>query len=510
MNETLNKEIIEISVEDIIPNRFQPRLTFDVEALNELANSIREHGIIQPLVVRKLQDKYEIIAGERRYRAASSIGMKKVPCIVMNLNDNESAEVAVIENIQRKEMTPLEEAKSYKKILDMGYLTQDELAKKMGKSQSNIANKLRLLNLDDIVQEAILNGKISERHARSLLKIESKQEQRNILNEIIEKRLTVRQTDDLIKERFNVGVEKDNMDNNMNNHFNMNEKNNNENNIFKTLVVQEPVVNNNMNYQNPYMSTPQVIIPQEPINSNPQADLINSIGMPNDNQTTPNIDMNQLNQTSDIFKSGNPNVQQNNNLLEKTDIQSVINPSVLSTPQDAVQNVISPSVLSTPQDTIQNVISPSVLSTPQDTIQNVINPSVLSTPQDTIQNVTNPSVLNTQKQVTQNTIPFNNGMNVDINAIKNSAQDIIQKEEKPANVPNLMSSDSSRPENKFFVDLDIPDDMSMKSEPLPFKVQSAVDAINRRIEEIKLQGTFVRKEEKDLGNAYEIVIRIDK
>ena len=115
MNNESNREILEIRVEDIIPNRFQPRLTFDMEALNELANSIKEHGIIQPLVVRRLQDKYEIIAGERRYKAATLIGLSKVPCIVMNLNDNESAEVAVIENIQRKEMTPLEEAKSWAK-----------------------------------------------------------------------------------------------------------------------------------------------------------------------------------------------------------------------------------------------------------------------------------------------------------------------------------------------------------------------------------------------------------
>ena len=116
MNQTFNREILEISIEDIVPNRFQPRLTFYTESLNELANSIREHVIIQPLVVRRLNDKYEIIAGERRYKAATLVGMKKVPCVVMELTDNESAEVAVIENIQRKEMTPLEEAKAYKKI----------------------------------------------------------------------------------------------------------------------------------------------------------------------------------------------------------------------------------------------------------------------------------------------------------------------------------------------------------------------------------------------------------
>ena len=203
MNNESNREILEIRVEDIIPNRFQPRLTFDMEALNELANSIKEHGIIQPLVVRRLQDKYEIIAGERRYKAATLIGLSKVPCIVMNLNDNESAEVAVIENIQRKEMTPLEEAKSFKKILDKGYLTQEDLAKRMGKSQSSIANKLRLLNLDEMVQDAILNNKISERHARSLLKLDNKEEQKEVLDKIIEKRLNVRDTEDLINRKLN-------------------------------------------------------------------------------------------------------------------------------------------------------------------------------------------------------------------------------------------------------------------------------------------------------------------
>ena len=433
VNETLNKEIVQISVEDIIPNRFQPRLTFDVEALNELANSIKEHGIIQPLVVRKLQDKYEIIAGERRYKAAVLNGMIKVPCIVMNLNDNESAEVAVIENIQRKEMTPLEEAKSYKKILDKGYLTQEELARKMGKSQSNIANKLRLLNLDDVVQEAILNGKISERHARSLLKVESKQEQRNILSEIIEKRLTVRQTDELIKEKFGIGVEKENMNVNMNNSVNS------ENSIFKSPVVEEKQVDNNIINNDPYASTPQVILPTNSnVDMNPQMKILNNLEKSNDNSNQPIIQ-----QTNDIFKT-NTIVSHNidNNEINKPDIQSVINPSVLSTPTQEVS--------------------------------------------------------------------YNNGMNVDVNRVKNMAQDIMPKEEKPINVPNLMSTDSSKPENKFFVDLDIPDDMMIKKEQLPFKVQSAIDSINRRVEDIKLQGTHIIKEEKDLGNTYEIVIRIDK
>ena len=161
----MEKEIIEVSLTDIIPNRFQPRLSFDEDALNELAKSIRQHGIIQPLVLRKIGDKYEIIAGERRYKASYIAGLTKVPAIIIDLNDNESAEVAIVENIQRKNLSPIEEAKSYKKLLDRGYLTQDELASRMGKTQGSISNKLRLLNLSHDVQDALLNNQISERHA---------------------------------------------------------------------------------------------------------------------------------------------------------------------------------------------------------------------------------------------------------------------------------------------------------------------------------------------------------
>lgn len=202
MNER-EREIIEVSLDDIIPNRFQPRLSFDEQGLNELAESIRQHGIIQPLVLRKIGDKYEIIAGERRYKASYIAGLTKVPAVIIDLNDNESAEVAIVENIQRKDLSPIEEAKSYKKLLDRGYLTQDQLASRMGKNQSTVSNKLRLLNLDEKVQDALLNNKISERHARSLLKLDNKEEQKEVLDEIIEKRLNVRDTEYLINRKLN-------------------------------------------------------------------------------------------------------------------------------------------------------------------------------------------------------------------------------------------------------------------------------------------------------------------
>ena len=166
------KKVLELNLDDILPNRFQPRIKFDESAINELAESIKEHGVIQPIIVREIGDKYEIIAGERRYKASVLAGKTTIPAIITNLSDRESAEVALIENVQREDLSPIEEAVSYRKILDMG-LTQEQLADKLDHNQSTIANKLRLL-IEEEVQEALLNNKISEEHARSLLRLHDK------------------------------------------------------------------------------------------------------------------------------------------------------------------------------------------------------------------------------------------------------------------------------------------------------------------------------------------------
>ena len=195
----MENAILNINIDLIMPNRFQPRLVFDEKALNELADSIKEHGIIEPIIVRPLNDKYEIIAGERRYKAACIAGLTKVPVIVKHLSDYKSAQVAVIENVQRRNLNPMEEAKSYKRILDHGIKTQEELAKEIGVSQSTIANKLRLLSLAEPVKQALSENKISERHARALLKITSLDKQVELLNKVITERLTVKDLDDEIK-----------------------------------------------------------------------------------------------------------------------------------------------------------------------------------------------------------------------------------------------------------------------------------------------------------------------
>ncbi len=200
-----------INIDDIFPNRFQPRLKFDEEKLSELSDSIRKYGVIQPIVVRPVNGKYEIIAGERRYKASMMAGRTTIPAVIVNLSDRDSEEIALLENIQRQQLSPIEEAVSYKRILDMGYITQDELAKKLGKAQSTIANKVRLLNLDDEVQEALLENKISERHARSLLRLSDKADQVKMLHRIINERLTVKMTDNEIaklKEEKNKQVSK--------------------------------------------------------------------------------------------------------------------------------------------------------------------------------------------------------------------------------------------------------------------------------------------------------------
>lgn len=194
------KEILQIPVEDIIPNRFQPRISFDEKALDDLASSIKEHGIIQPLVVRRLGNKYEIVAGERRYKASLMVGLTSVPAIISEIDDKTSAEVALVENVQRKDLTAIEEARSYKSLMDKNQMTQEEVAKKMGLSQSTIANKLRLLNLSLKVQTALLNEQISERHARSLLVLSSEEEQNSWLDKILNERLTVRQLDTMLKQ----------------------------------------------------------------------------------------------------------------------------------------------------------------------------------------------------------------------------------------------------------------------------------------------------------------------
>ena len=206
IEEDRNSSVESIQIERIVPNRYQPRHVFDSSKITELAESIDEHGLLQPIVVRPIEENmYEIIAGERRFRALQSLHKSQADVIIRHMNDEETAVVALIENIQRENLSAVEEAEAYKKLLEIGGTTQSELAKSLGKSQSFIANKLRLLKLAPKVISRLREGKITERHARAVLSLKE-DDQEKLIEQVISQKLNVKQTEARVKQK--IGPEK--------------------------------------------------------------------------------------------------------------------------------------------------------------------------------------------------------------------------------------------------------------------------------------------------------------
>ncbi|MBU9722306.1 MULTISPECIES: nucleoid occlusion protein [Bacillaceae] len=193
------EEVIKIPVNEIVPNRYQPRTIFQDDKIEELAQTIKTHGIIQPIVVRNRDGNYEIIAGERRWRAVQTLGWETIPAVIREFNDSQTASIALIENLQREGLTAIEEATAYAKLLEIHNLTQESLAQRLGKGQSTIANKLRLLHLPESVKEALLKREITERHARALIKLKEADIQEKVLNRILNDDLNVKQTEEIVK-----------------------------------------------------------------------------------------------------------------------------------------------------------------------------------------------------------------------------------------------------------------------------------------------------------------------
>lgn len=320
----IGKEVLILNLDDVLPNRFQPRITFDEKAIMELTESIKEHGVIQPIVVRRVADKYEIIAGERRYKASVLAGKKSIPAILADLNDRDSAEVALIENVQRQDLTPIEEAISYKKILDMGYLNQVDLANKLGKTQSTIANKLRLLNLCDEVQEALMKEKISERHARSLLKL-NKEQQKIMLSKIISERLTVRKTDEEIEKMLNNssddGEEKV-KENNIEENKGESKMNNNSQDTNNLNVQSSPIfpgfATTNIEESQPINFNTQNKMPEQQVIETPTEIQQNNIT--NNAENISNVEQTITPDYSNIFGQVQNNEPSQNNIPEPTNV----------------------------------------------------------------------------------------------------------------------------------------------------------------------------------------------
>ena len=196
-----DSQIVELKIVDVEPNKDQPRKEFDKEKLDELADSISKHGVIQPIIVTKQGSMYQIVAGERRWRASKQAGLKKIPAIIRNYDEIKIMEVALIENLQRENLNPVEEALGYKSLMETFNLTQDKISERVGKSRSAIANSLRLLNLPEKVLSMLEKGDISTGHAKVILSVNNKNEQIQIAEQVVERKMSVRETENYIKSK---------------------------------------------------------------------------------------------------------------------------------------------------------------------------------------------------------------------------------------------------------------------------------------------------------------------
>ena len=299
-----NEPVVSLKLDLLIPNSYQPRKTFNDNTLNELALSIREYGVINPILVRQQGEKYEIIAGERRVRAAKKAGLTEIPAIIKNIEEQKMAEIALIENLQRENITPIEEAESYEAILKQANITESKLSEMIGKSQSSIANKIRLLSLPDIIKNALLKREISERHARALLAISDEQTQTALLQKIINEKLTVKELEKIIKEE-NKKEEKESENMNNENFFpnvtdnTMNQNTNmvlNQPNMVAPTAPQVDIMPMNNQAVDQTMTTPLMPMPNAmPMVTNPNEMVQQTPVM--DNQVVspiPNFGMNNM------------------------------------------------------------------------------------------------------------------------------------------------------------------------------------------------------------------------
>jgi ParB family chromosome partitioning protein len=206
----INSSVTELKITELEANQNQPRRFFDDQALQELSGSIKEHGVVQPIIVRKLDDSYQIVAGERRWRAARLAGLKTVPVIIKDYSNVQVMQIALIENLQRQDLNSIEEALAYKSLIEEHDMTQERISEKIGKSRSAIANTLRLLNLPEEIKNMVVHGKISAGHARALLTIEDKNKQLEIAQKIVEQQLNVRDIEKLVMQKDNKEEKKEN------------------------------------------------------------------------------------------------------------------------------------------------------------------------------------------------------------------------------------------------------------------------------------------------------------
>ena len=497
-----NNEVVYLYLDDIIPNRFQPREVFDDQALKELAISIKEHGVIQPIIVRKVENKYEIIAGERRYKASTMAGLTKIPAIIKNLDDKESSKVALIENLQRRDLTPIEEARTYQKILELeDGMTQEQLAHTMGKTQSVVSNKLRLLALPDEVQDALLKEKISERHARSLLNILNKNNQIKMLDKIIAEKMTVRELDKEIKE-MNEGGSTNSGDASMNSGIPS------FGNMMNNNISQNNVTPSNNNFSN--NSSIGTLSFSNSANTNVQP----QINTPLSNPTS--VDINQIRQNAtDINGPSTPNVGVKE-LMRDTNEQKEENKFKFVPSFDEFFNKNKNNMNNT-----SGVNSNSSLLNNNDNKSQTNNTGILS-PVGNLFNREPGNDINNVNNNSNNTLSFGNtGLSSNSNENNASMANNGGMFGLNNNTNNMNSNTPSTSNNSMFGNnfggLNNNLASSMSGSPLNLNginnkkdVAPAINDIKNVIKDLEGKGYKVLIDENDSDNLYQITIKVDK
>ena len=531
-----------LSINDILPNRFQPRIKFEDEALDELAESINRFGVIEPIVVRPIGNKFEIIAGERRYKASKLASKTTIPSIVINLSDKDSEELALLENVQRQSLNPIEEAVSYKRILDMGYITRDELSKKIGKPQSVILNKIRLLKLADEVQSYLLNNKISERHARALLNITNLDDQVEMLHRIVNERLTVKQTNreirdyiennkDVTETLFNDerGNDKVDIDKIMREAQDINV----ESNVSSEApdLMATPAATSQENNSQLFESTPvntESVTPQEPnkfVNVQPSIDTLSSMNgmIQQENQISMDNNSNNNSVTFDNMFNGPVNVQSSMNVNNANNSEPILNTqSIQPMSVDSVSN---------------NSMNEEISSIVSDALKN--QPIVNHASDENVTTVSNASLDNFTNIKNNNSINNDNNQVSDINGLLNN--DVIPNSDGIVQNNGLETSTVSSDENIFIINqqgnniqdnsiptievtptnnnevsstpqiaIPIPENQQVNVTSVVPNFAKIVQKLRECADEIEKNGQFVNLEEIDLGNQYKVIFTFDK
>lgn len=473
-----DNEVVYLHLDDIIPNRFQPRQVFDEKALKELAVSIKEHGVIQPIIVRNIGNKYEIIAGERRYKASAMAGLTTIPAIVRNLDDKESSKVALLENLQRKNLNPIEEAKTYQKILEIDQMTQEELAKTMGKSQSAVANKLRLLALTDEVQDALLKDEISERHARTLLNAKDAETQKQLLKEVIDKKMTVRE----LEEKINPKEEITNSD-------------------IENLLNPSPV-----SASIPQTDTLNISTSQSPSLNNPQDDFNRSVGI--DYSTPPKfIDYDVPNINDNLESTANKSIDINEIKDNARDI-NFNNPTENNTSNPVNEFFKVPKIEQQKEETSGNFkfFSPLEEETKEEPPKQEMA-SMFDTPAPTNAPFVNDNPFNLGGETKDLKDSTSTSMDTLLAGVTNKENNASQE---GTSIPSIDTFNNPFAHNPIFRDNVKATEEEQAALKPKYTLNESINLVRETLKKIEESGFKVDSEEMDLVNNYQITIKISK